>query len=61
MNEISKEISNILDYPTKQGGLLVTKVRPNGPAYHAGIKGGNQSILINDQNRKNWWRHNCDC
>ena len=38
-----------MDYPTKQGGLLVTKVKPNGPAYHAGIKGGNQSILINDR------------
>ncbi len=50
--EISREISNVLDYHGEKGGLLVTDVRPDGPADHAGIKGGNQSFPINGLNVK---------
>ena len=44
--DTSKEILNILQYHTEPG-ILVTDVTPNGPAFKAGIRGGNQSVSIN--------------
>ena len=46
--DLTPQIANLLNLPTKQGALVQTVV-PNGPADKAGVKGGNAAVSIGGQ------------
>lgn len=46
--EITPRIAKALDVPVEQG-ILVGEVYPGSPADRAGIRGGNQRVLLGDQ------------